>query len=335
LDSKASVIEKQKLIHSGKAKLWEQIELKSFLFLGKILVNEKTVESCGIKEGDFLVLMISSTISATKPKETVTAGSANVSGTSATATSSTSIIAAASTAVTPPSEQATVAPRTSPSIAVNEEAVNSICEMGFPKEEVIRALKASFNNLDRAVEYLTNGIPDGAVDAADEDDLEVGAGSAGGEEFVGDLSENPLANLLKSPQFMQFRMVVQQEPRLLGPLLEQIAQNNPDVLEMIKENQEAFMQIIQTPLTEAEMQVVAQSVDSDGEGEGAEVDEEGNEGVDPTSVIQVTEEEQAAIERLMALGFDRPRVIEAYFACDKNETIAANFLFEHMNDDDF
>lgn len=311
--------------------------MKSFLFLGKILVNEKTVESCGIKEGDFLVLMISSTISATKPKETVTAGSATVSGTSATATS-TSTTAAVSTAVTPPSEQASVAPRTSPSIAVNEEAVNSICEMGFPKEEVIRALKASFNNPDRAVEYLTNGIPDGAVDAADEDDLEVGAGSAGGaggEEFVGDLSENPLANLLKSPQFMQFRMVVQQEPRLLGPLLEQIAQNNPDVLEMIKENQEAFMQIIQTPLTEAEMQVVAQSVDSDGEGEGAEGDEEGNEGVDPTSVIQVTEEEQAAIERLMALGFDRPRVIEAYFACDKNETIAANFLFEHMNDDDF
>ena len=54
----------------------------------------------------------------------------------------------------------------------------------------------------------------------------------------------------------------------------------------------------------------------------------------PPGTIMISQEENEAIERLASLGFPKARAAEAYFACDKNEEFAANFLFEAGADDE-
>jgi len=48
----------------------------------------------------------------------------------------------------------------------------------------------------------------------------------------------------------------------------------------------------------------------------------------------VSPEEMEAIKRLEELGFNKQRAIRAYITCDKNEEMAANFLFEQAAEDD-
>lgn len=239
--------------------------------------------------------------------------------------------------------------------AQRAEAIASMEAMGFERSQIEAAMRAAFFNPDRAVEYLLTGIPENlqhpeppqqapaapaqpAVPAAGGDDAGVnlfdlaaqqgqGRGSGGSRGGAGGAAAAAAAAaaagagagagqglgnldfLRHNQQFQQLRQVVQQQPQMLEPILQQLSAGNPQLAQLIGNNPEQFLNLL---------------------------GEDGDEDVPlppGAQAIAVTEEERDAIERLCRLGFDRDQAIQAYFACDKNEELAANFLFEQTDED--
>merc|ERR1712088_6137 len=210
--------------------------------------------------------------------------------------------------------------------------VQNIQDMGYERSQVEAALRASFNNPDRAVEYLLTGIPP---------QMEVGGGPAaavigGGAPVAVPATgaapgENPLAVLRDHEMFQQIRSVIQQNPNMLSTMLQQIGQSNPQLLQIISQNQEAFIRMIN------EGEAGGEGVGEEGGvgGEGAALGDTPalGDALDQPGVIQVSPQDKEAIERLKALGFPEHLVVQAYFACEKNENLAANFLLSQNFDD--
>ncbi|KAE8164988.1 hypothetical protein BDV40DRAFT_286470 [Aspergillus tamarii] len=344
----------------SKEKGWEVPQLK-LIYSGKILQDDKTIESYNIEEKGFIVCMVS------KPKApSSTATPSQAPSTPSRAAASTPAappapapVPAPSTNSSAPAPPATPSPpgATQPSDAAfndpsallsgsqGEAVISRMESMGFPRDDINRAMRAAFFNPNRAIEYLLNGIPENiqheqqqqqaaAATAASPQLPATSTGenapaTTGGEEPVnlfeaaaqagtqedphgarsGSAAGEGLPNLdflRNNPHFQQLRQLVQQQPQMLEPILQQVAAGNPQIAQLIGQNEEQFLQLLS---------------------------EEGDGALPPgTHQIHVTEEERDAIERLCRLGFSRDMVIEAYFACDKNEELAANFLFENTDD---
>jgi UV excision repair protein RAD23 len=154
--------------------------------------------------------------------------------------------------------------------------------------------------------------------------------------------------------------MVQENPALIQPLMQQIATSNPQLAQLINQNPQALYDLL--------------GAGAPGEGEGED------DFLGPQVMhVDLTEADAAAVERvrpsffhyfflphpplspilcsqtsasptqfprltpsflrssadtqLEALGFDRQMVLQAYMLCDKNEELAANFLFDSGDDE--
>ncbi|XP_046674893.1 UV excision repair protein RAD23 homolog A isoform X2 [Homalodisca vitripennis] len=281
-------------------------ENQRLIYAGKILTDESPISEYNIDEKKFIVVMVS------KPKAAPAPSTGPADPTAPPAQPEPESRPAEERPTQAASEpespaQANISAAES-ALLMGEEyntMVQNIVDMGYDRDQVEAALRASFNNPDRAVEYLLTGIPvetdaAPAVAPGDPDTPPIAEG------------EEPLAFLRSQPQFQQMRSVVQQNPDLLNAVLQQIGQTNPALLQLISQNQEAFVRMLNEP-----------------QGGAATA----GTPVLPPTAVPVTPQDKEAIERLKALGFPEHLVIQAYFACEKNENLAANFLLSQNMDD--
>ncbi len=112
--------------------------------------------------------------------------------------------------------------------------------------------------------------------------------------------EDPLAFLRSQPQFAQMRSLLQQNPSLLAPLLQQLAQSNPQLLQLINEHQNEFYNMINEPMdTESSSGSSGGSVTSGGNTNPTGGSAGGTGGRQPGSAyISITQQEREAIDRV-------------------------------------
>jgi len=183
-----------------------------------------------------------------------------------------------------------------------ETAITNIVEMGFSREEAIRALRATYNNPDRAVEYLLSGsIPpnpevgtesgrSGSGETSEDEDVAVPVG-------VGVGGVNPLEFLRSQPQFQQMRQVIRDNPNLLSTIMQQIGQSNPQLLQLITQNQDAFVQMLNEPDPPAGGGQGGQGGGGGGGGGGVAGQGQGNL-AEYMGSAAITQEDKEAIDRV-------------------------------------
>ena len=270
-------------------------ENQKLIFKGKILQDTAIIGEIGLTDTSFVVVMVS------KPKP-------------------------APVPVTPPASAPPVpseppqapAPSSPPlpegatgETQTHEQMVDNLMEMTgntMPRVHVTGVLTRCQNNPIIAGDMLSGGMEDlgGAPELPGPQGAGIGAGVPSGGGV------NPLEFLRSQPQFQQLRTVLQANPQALAAVLSQMQQSNPALFELINNNQSEFMQLMNDP-----------AIDPVGPTGG----QEGQAGQAlPPGAISVTPTEMEAINRLKALGFSEQMAVQAYFACEKNEEMAANFL---------
>jgi len=384
----SSVGEVKRIIESAQGQNVYPADQLMIIYQGKILKDDTTLEANKVAENSFLVIMLSKPKVSSSGASTASKAPASQSQPATPVAAATPPVPVASAARSPPSQAPVAAsepapPSAQPSAVSDtpaaavtasgdadvysqaasnlvsggslEQTVQQILDMGggtWERDMVVRALRAAYNNPERAIDYLYSGIPEsveappvarapapaqqapnlqapsqaaplppvqpsGAVSAGPNANplnlfpQGVPSGGAGAGAGVG-AGAGALDALRQLPQFQALLALVQANPQILQPMLQELGKQNPQILRLIQENQAEFLRLVnETPESGAGGNIL------------------GALAAQMPQAVQVTPEEREAIQRLEAMGFNRELVLEVFFACNRDEELAANYLLDH------
>jgi UV excision repair protein RAD23 len=283
------------------------------LFNGSVLDDAKKLADCNIKEGCVVVMMSSKVKVANVPAKEEVKAEEKVEGSNTTSTSQ-------SQNQQQSNQQSNTQTRPQRPAADYTAQLKELQDMGFPKPESEAAIKAAKGNLNLAVEFLYNGIPEG---------MNIPEGEAEGGEEV---DPNSPQGLLKNVASV-VKVLCYNNPSQLQNILLTLQQSSPELIALIRENEDEFKTLIQQPITDEDLRAF-QAFQGRAQGEGGS----GGRGAGGTggaggrgrdNVIRLTKDEFDAVNRLKELGFSEHEAVQAFFACDKNEELAASFLIDN------
>ncbi|KAH7279223.1 hypothetical protein KP509_37G011200 [Ceratopteris richardii] len=355
------------------------------IYKGKVLKDESTVEENRVEENGFLVVMLTKRDQGQSEPQTVGSGSGTAQTTASLPPAPAPSPAAPASPAAPPAQNPATPTSTTTPLRGNlygeaasnlvagtnlEQTIDWIMDMGggsWDRETVTRALRAAFNNPERAVEYLYNGIPSiaennppassattGITSSAPNTGATPAPGSAPNTGVTPAPGSAPASAVTaaaqaaagRGPNAAPLDLFPQGMPGLGGGVpgaldflrnnpqfqaLRTMVQANPQILQpMLLELGKQNPQLLRL-ISDNQAEFLRLINEAAGEREG---DILGQLAEAMPNTINVTQEEREAIERLEALGFDRARVIEAFLACDRNELLAANYLLEDPGDNE-
>ncbi|KAL6047493.1 UV excision repair protein rad23 [Balamuthia mandrillaris] len=341
------------------------VSAQKVIFAGKILADNASLPSAGVKDGSNLVLLVrggeGGTAAAPTPtteKPTQQQQTQEKEGTTTTTATpmeeeekKSSEPAAASAATTATEEAA--ATKTETAVAQPPaELVANLTAMGFEESQAVRALRATNNNTQQACELLLSGVPL----PSEEETASLPSFTTTTTTTTSSDATSPSGEEQQQASNTELRAANSAivASTLMSGLVQKLNQTNPeDPFEWViaQPQFQSIKRIVQgkpemlPELMEQLGQASSQLRDllRGHEDEFASFLMESEEEMTPSlsapsfgtsfgggqAASTLTQQDESSISRLMELGFSKEQAKTAFLRCAKNEEMAANFLFEN------
>ncbi|KAL9651785.1 hypothetical protein ABK040_014430 [Willaertia magna] len=347
-------VEPTENISSVKQKIEENTEYSAagmkLIYGGRELNDGETVEAAGIQSSIALIVVAKKKAhTQTKPKKEETTTSTTTEPTTTTTPAPTTTTTTTTPSTTPSATTGTTtAPQTTslqgfpngPGTTEYDEAVQCFLEMGYERKDIDECMKAAFYDRGLAADYLISGIPEEVKGMMQEEGVGLTqqqgttTGQQGGglpqglEAGLGNQQGFSLRDLFNlSPQLNNLRNAIRQNPVLLREFLQHVSQVSPELYQIIQSNPREFLEIINEQPTTTQTGTTGGTTTGGTTATGGG-QQEGNLPTPPPGTIYITQEDDRKINELVGLGFSKHEALEAYLACDRNQEMAANYLFE-------